>query len=155
VHGVREGKARDTEIRIRGEAERLGPLVPRGVLTTFSVPGVGTEIKPDESGRRELAAWLTSPRNPLTARVFVNRVWQYLFGDGIVTTLDNFGVKGDVPSNPELLDYLAGEFIESGWSIKRLVRTLVLTRAYQLSSAGQPDNATRINGRDAIRVGSR
>jgi cytochrome c553 len=133
VHGVREGKAiADTEVRIRGEAERLGPTVPRGFLTTFKVPDAPT-ISPQESGRLELAQWLSSAQNPLTARVAVNRVWQHLFGDGIVTTVDNFGVKGDTPSNPELLDHLAQEFIHDGWSVKTLIRQIVLSHAYQLS----------------------
>jgi len=80
-----------------------------------------------------LADWLTSPQNPLTSRVAVNRIWAHLFGQGIVTTVDNFGVMGDRPSNPELLDYLAGEFIRNGWSTKKLVRTIVLTHAYRLA----------------------
>lgn len=134
VHGVRDGKApADTEVRIRGEAERLGPTVPRGFLTTFNVPDA-PQIDAHHSGRLELAQWLTSPANPLTARVIVNRVWQHLFGVGLVSTVDNFGVKGDVPSHPELLDYLAQEFIGNGWSVKKLVRELTLTHAYQLGS---------------------
>jgi cytochrome c553 len=134
VHGVREAKTvADTEVRIRGEAERLGPTVARGFLTTFSVPDAPA-INPAQSGRLELAQWLTSPRNPLTPRVAVNRVWEHLFGEGLVKTVDNFGVKGDLPSHPELLDYLAGEFIRDGWSVKKLVRTVVLTRTYRLGT---------------------
>lgn len=134
VHGVREGKTvADTEVRVRGEAERIGPTVPRGFLTTFTVPDAPV-VNPQQSGRLELAQWLTSPKNPLTARVIVNRVWAQLFGAGLVSTVDNFGVKGDVPSHPELLDYLAQEFIRDGWSVKRLVRRLVLTHTYQLGS---------------------
>jgi mono/diheme cytochrome c family protein len=134
VHGVREAPAiADTDVRIRGEAERRGPTVPRGFLTAFVVPDVPA-IKTNESGRLELAQWLTSPRNPLVSRVFANRVWEHLFGQGIVTTVDNFGVMGDRPSNPELLDYLAGAFVQEGWSVKRLIRTIVLSRTYQLSS---------------------
>ncbi|MCC7373394.1 MAG: PSD1 domain-containing protein [Verrucomicrobiales bacterium] len=132
VHGVREGKAiGDAEIRIRGEAERLGPVVPRGFLSLFEVPGA-PKINPAQSGRLELAQWLTHPANPLTPRVAVNRVWQNLFGEGLVNTTDNFGVKGDRPTNPELLDHLANEFIRGGWSTKKLIRTLVLSHAYQL-----------------------
>ncbi|RYD39791.1 MAG: DUF1553 domain-containing protein, partial [Verrucomicrobiaceae bacterium] len=134
VHGVSDAKTvSDTPIRIRGEAERLGPKVPRGFLTTFEVPGTPA-VNPAQSGRLELAQWLTSPRNPLTPRVSANRVWQHLFGDGLVTTVDNFGVKGDKPSHPELLDHLAGRLIENGWSMKKLVRELVLTRAYRMGS---------------------
>jgi hypothetical protein len=132
AHGVREARRiADTEVRIRGEAERLGPVAPRGFLTAFALPDA-PKIGEAQSGRLELAQWLTSPRNPLTPRVIVNRVWAHLFGQGIVSTVDNFGVKGDEPSHPELLDYLANQFIQDGWSVKRLVRNLVLSRAYQL-----------------------
>jgi len=134
--GVREAKnVGDTEIRIRGEAEKLGPIVPRGFLSAIQVPEA-PKVNPRQSGRLELAEWLTSPRNPLTPRVMVNRVWHHLFGRGLVSSVDNFGVTGDVPSHPELLDYLSLRFIREGWSVKRLVREIVLSRAYQLSSGG-------------------
>ncbi|MES2569574.1 MAG: PSD1 and planctomycete cytochrome C domain-containing protein [Verrucomicrobiota bacterium] len=134
IHGVRDAeKIADTELRIRGEAEKLGPVVPRGFLTTFEVPGA-PDINREQSGRLELAQWLTSPKNPLASRVIVNRVWQHLFGEGIVKTVDNFGAKGDVPSHPELLDHLASRFIRDGWSIKKLVRAIVLSRAYRLGT---------------------
>jgi mono/diheme cytochrome c family protein len=134
VHGVRDAKVvADTSIRIRGEAEKAGPTVPRGFLTTFEVPGAA-KVNAKQSGRLELAEWLASSKNPLTARVAVNRVWHHLFGRGIVSTVDNFGVTGDVPSNPELLDHLASRFIADGWSVKKLVRAIVLSRAYQLGS---------------------
>jgi len=146
VHGVRESKTvADTEVRIRGEAERLGPSVPRGFLTAFEVPGAPA-INPAQSGRLELSQWLTSPNNPLTPRVIVNRVWQHLFGQGIVTTVDNFGVKGDLPSHPELLDHLADEFVKGGWSVKKLVRTIVLSRAYGLSSDAPASHKERDPG---------
>ncbi len=132
--GVRDAATvSDTELRVRGEAEKLGPLVPRGYLSMFEVPDAPA-INPNQSGRLELAQWLTSKHNPLTPRVMVNRVWQYLFGQGLVTSVDNFGVTGDAPSHPELLDHLATRFIEHDWSIKKLVREIVLSRAYQLSS---------------------
>lgn len=132
VHGVRDAKTvADTEVRIRGEAERLGPTVPRGFLSAFQVPGT-EPVNPQQSGRLELAKWLTSANNPLTGRVIVNRVWQSLFGTGIVNTVDNFGVNGGQPSHPELLDYLTQEFVRDGWSLKKLVRRVVLTRSYQL-----------------------
>jgi hypothetical protein len=127
----------DTQIRIRGEAERLGPTVPRGFLSVVSVPDAPS-IDPAGSGRHELALWLTSPRNPLTPRVMANRVWQHLLGQGLVRTVDNFGVTGDAPSHPDLLDYLAGRFIDEGWSVKRLVRAIALSRTYQLSSDASP-----------------
>jgi cytochrome c553 len=138
VHGMRDAKAvADTAVRLRGEAEKLGPTVPRGFLTAFEVPGTPS-VNGKQSGRLELAAWLTSPRNPLTPRVIVNRIWQHLFGRGIVSTVDNFGATGDSPSHPELLDHLATRFIRDGWSIKRLVRSIVLSRSYRLGSATTP-----------------
>jgi hypothetical protein len=85
-----------------------------------------------------LAKWLTDDRQPLTPRVYVNRVWQQLFGAGIVRSSDNFGIRGDLPSHPELLDYLASEFIKQGWSTKKLVRRLVLTSAYRMSASPNP-----------------
>ena len=87
------------------------------------------------SGRKELAEWVTSHENPLTARVYVNRVWQHLFGKGLVTSPDNFGTTGSPPSHPELLDFLAADFTERGWSTKKLIRQLVLSRTYRQSSA--------------------
>ncbi len=92
-------------------------------------------IAAGHSGRLELAEWLTSPKNPLTSRVIVNRVWHHLFGSGLVKTVDNFGINGDVPSHPELLDHLANRLIRDGWSIKKLVRSIMLTRAYRLSAS--------------------
>lgn len=134
IHCVREGQVDDTPIRIRGEEERRGPVVPRGYLTIASVPGA-PPIPADRSGRLGLSQWITAPDNPLTARVYVNRIWQHLFGAGIVRTVDNFGSTGDSPSHPELLDYLARDFIRKGWSAKRLIREIVLTRAYRLGGA--------------------
>jgi hypothetical protein len=87
----------------------------------------------------ELARWLTDPQHPLTSRVFVNRVWQKLFGTGLVRTVDDFGATGEPPSHPQLLDTLAVEFVEDGWSLKRLVRRLVLTRAYRQASDYRED----------------
>ncbi|MCE9562370.1 MAG: PSD1 and planctomycete cytochrome C domain-containing protein [Planctomycetes bacterium] len=140
VHGVRDAKTlADTEVRIRGEAEKLGPIVPRGFLTAFTVPGAAN-VNPKQSGRLELANWLTSAKNPLTPRVAVNRIWQHLFGTGIVNTVDNFGVTGGAPSHPELLDHLANRFIADDWSVKKLVRAVVLTHAYQLSAEATPAN---------------
>jgi len=156
AHGVRDAKViADTEVRLNGEAEKLGPVVPRGFLTAFTVPDA-KPINPQQSGRLELAQWLTSEQNPLTARVIVNRVWAHLFGQGIVSTVDNFGTTGDVPTHPELLDHLAVKFMADGWSIKQLVRQLVLTRTYQLSSVASPeaiavDPANKLHWRHAPR----
>jgi len=135
--GLREGPTiGDTELRVRGEAEQLGPVVPRGYLTAVEVPGA-EPIDRATSGRLQLARWLAHPHNPLTPRVYVNRVWQRLFGTGLVDTVDNFGVTGNSPSHPELLDRLAADFVADGWSTKRLVRRLVLSRTYGLSAASQ------------------
>jgi hypothetical protein len=89
-----------------------------------------------QSGRHELADWLASADNPLTARVFANRVWHHLFGAGIVRTMDNFGSTGELPSHPELLDYLAIRFMAEGWSVKKLIREIVLSHTFQQSSQG-------------------
>ncbi len=138
--GVRDSKTiSDTEIRVRGEAEKLGPVVARGFLGVipFADP---PQVNPNQSGRLELAQWLTSEKNPLPSRVMANRIWQHLFGQGLVLSVDNFGVTGDSPSHPELLDHLAQRFIRDGWSVKKLVRAIVLSRAYQLGSESPATN---------------
>lgn len=155
IHVVRDGKVGDTWVRIRGVEERHGPKVPRGFLTAFEVPGAPA-VDRHESGRLQLAEWLTSPNNPLTPRVYANRVWEHLFNTGLVSTVDNFGVTGDRPSNPELLDYLSQQLIRNGWSTKKLIRTIVLSRTYRLSSdapAGylEKDPADRLLWRHAPR----
>ncbi len=136
--GVRDSQQiADTAIRIRGEAEKHGPVVKRGYLAVLShVPG--QPIPDYESGRHQLARWIVHPQNSLTQRVIVNRIWKNLFGEGLVRTVDNFGSTGDTPSHPELLDFLAAEFVKGGWSTKKLVRTIVLSRSYQLSSQVDP-----------------
>ncbi len=132
VYSVSDGKAADAKILVRGEPATLGPVVPRAFPTILG----GQKLPPEEkgSGRLELAQWITDPKNPLTARVIVNRVWGWNFGQGIVATPDDFGARGEAPSNPELLDYLAARFVEDGWSIKKLQRRILLTRAYQMAS---------------------
>ncbi len=129
----------DTEVRIRGEAEKLGPVVPRGFLTAFDVPGA-KPVNLKQSGRLELAEWLVNENNPLTTRVIANRVWQHLFGQGLVRSVDNFGLTGDRPEHPELLDHLAQRFKAEGWSIKKLVRAVALTHAYQIGSEATAEN---------------
>ena len=126
-------KIDDCKIRIRGEHNNLGPKVPRGFVQV-AVANTQPPISGTESGRRELAAWIASPRHPLTARVMVNRIWYHLLGEGIVPSLDNFGKIGERPTHPQLLDHLAVEFIKDGWSIKRAIRRIVLSRVYQMSS---------------------
>src|SRR5262249_36531691 len=108
------------EICIRGDAHHRGELVPRGFVSIVS-PRT-PDISPNVSGRTELAAWLVSKDNPLTSRVAVNRVWQHLFGQGLVGTPDDFGTRGEQPTHPELLDHLALRFMRDDWSIKRLIR---------------------------------
>ena len=135
----------DLHIRIRGEAKNLGAKVHRGFLQVASTEGTSIADIPDgESGRLQLAEWLTQPDHPLTSRVMVNRIWQQLFGKGIVTTSDNFGIRGEKPSHPELLDYLAGSLIDNGWSVKSLIQKIVLSKTYQQSaqsgSETDPDN---------------
>jgi hypothetical protein len=137
--GVRErDETIDSPLYARGELEQPGETVPRGLVRVLCAET--TETITDGSGRRELADWLASPKNPLTARVIVNRVWLHLFGRGLVPTPDNFGAAGARPSHPELLDTLAVDFMADGWSIKRLIRRIVLSRAYGLDSAFDPRN---------------
>ncbi len=138
--GVRDlGEPQDVPVFYRGELSKpTDAIVPRGFPRIVALPEVPS-IPTNASGRLQLAQWITDPDNPLTARVAVNRVWQHLFGEGIVATTDNFGRLGAQPTNPELLDYLAVNFVqEQHWSVKQLVRSLVLTRAYQLSSDVYP-----------------
>lgn len=126
----------------RGEINHPAETVPRGVPAVFSLESEG-QVPADASGRLELARWITDPQHPLTARVMVNRIWSHLFGEGLVTTVDNFGPTGADPSHPELLDYLAIRFQENGWSVKQLVRELVLTRTYRQASTWRKDSFDR------------
>ncbi len=128
----------ETQIRIRGNVHVKGEPVPRGFLQVASYGGP-THLSETESGRRELSEWITRPTNPLTARVQANRIWQKLFGEGLVRTVDNFGTTGEAPSHPELLDYLATRLHEGGWSLKSLVREIVLSRTYRLNSVATND----------------
>jgi hypothetical protein len=134
AHGVHDvDTPTDMRITIRGNPRALGDLVERGFLQVCQ-SGDTPDIPASQSGRRELADWVVS--NPLTARVIVNRVWQKLFGEGLVRSVDYFGLPGDQPSHPELLDFLALQLREQDWSVKKLIRGLVLTRTYRLSSQG-------------------
>ncbi len=129
-------------INIGGNPHSLGKVVPRGFLSIASTkPPPRFAERRDlkgryvrSSGRLELAVWLVDLDNPLTARVMVNRIWHHLFGPGLVGTLDNFGRRGEMPSHSELLDYLASRFVEQGWSIKSVIREVVLTRSYRQAS---------------------
>jgi hypothetical protein len=139
VMAVRDGSPENSPLLARGEIKDKGALVPRGVLSVIRTPE--GNVNPRHSGRLELAHWIASKDNPLTARVMVNRVWQHLFGQALVPSSDNFGALGDEPSHPELLDYLAIEFVQQDkWSIKKLIRTIVLSHSYQMASDFDPQN---------------
>ncbi|MCG8652895.1 MAG: DUF1549 domain-containing protein, partial [Pirellulales bacterium] len=126
-------KIADSPIHIRGEVNNVGQIVPRGFLQVCGSGGAAI-ARPQGSGRQQLADWLTDPDNPLVARVYVNRVWMHLMGEGLVRTVDNFGTQGARPTHPELLDWLATEFVRGGWHLKPLIRQIVLSSAYQRSS---------------------
>ena len=123
----------NSPIYARGDLKNPLDEVERGVPALFGMEAVPPGDQ-DRSGRLALAHWLTDPDHPLTSRVMVNRIWSHLFGSGLVRTADNFGVSGEAPSHPELLDYLAIRFRENGWSVKALVREMVLSRTYRQGS---------------------
>lgn len=123
----------DTYVHLRGSVHNRGENVPRGFLQVANWRA-NAMISEKQSGRRELAEWIASAENPLTSRVIANRVWHWLFGSGLVRTTDNFGTTGEKPSHPELLDYLANRLVVEGWSIKKLVREIVLSRTYRQES---------------------
>jgi len=123
----------DYHLLIRGDVHNLGKIVPRGFIKVAQA-NASVTIPAQASGRLELAEWIASPQNPLTARVYVNRIWHHLFGSGLVRTVDNFGFRGETPSHPELLDDLALKLIKNGWSTKAMIREIVLSNTYQLSS---------------------
>ena len=134
----------DVKRRIRGNPHLTGEIVPRGFLrVTFPNHEKMPRLPVNQSGRRELADWIASGKNPLTARVYVNRVWTQLMGRGIVATVDNFGTTGVLPTHPELLDWLASWFLENGQSTKKLIRLIVDSRVYRLGavSASPSDKA--------------
>lgn len=140
VMAAKEGETiDDCELFASGDVGQPGEKVPRGTLSFLRSSVPLEKIGDQESGRLQLAEWIANPRNPLTARVAVNRVWRHLFGRGLVDTPDNFGGLGGAPSHPRLLDHLAIEYIEHGWSLKRLVKTLMLSRVYRLSSDHAPE----------------
>ena len=132
----------DTALRVRGIEKNCGPLVPRGFMQVVS--DQTPSIPPGQSGRKELAEWIVSSSNPLTARVMVNRLWAWSFGAGLVRTVDNFGSTGEMPSHPELLDFLANRLIDQGWSTKKLLREMILTSTWSQMVApplsSDPDN---------------
>ena len=130
---------RNSPVFIRGEAQNRGPMAPRQFLEALSGP-TRAEFT-NGSGRLQLAHAIVDKKNPLTARVMANRVWLNHFGEGIVTTPDDFGTQSEPPSHPELLDYLATQFVENGWSIKKMHKLIMLSAVYQQSSANNPQYA--------------
>lgn len=132
VYGaIERDRAADSRMQIRGEKTRLGDVVPRRNLAILG----GEPLPPQSgSGRKQLAEWLTRPENPLTARVMVNRIWQQHFGRGLVSTENDFGARGQRPTHPELLDWLARRFIDSGWSVKAMHRVIMTSAAYRQAS---------------------
>lgn len=132
AYGMAEGTPHCVPIQLRGEPGQPGELVPRSFVKVLGGSPLNNNVT--GSGRLELAHWLTRPDNPLTARVMVNRIWQYHFGRGLVKTPNDFGIRGLPPTHPELLDYLAKKFIASGWSIKAMHRLIMLSETYQQSS---------------------
>ncbi len=153
--GVGEDQITDVAIHVRGNPLKLGDVVPRRTPPVVQGPRT-PQFSPTESGRRQLADWLTDPQHPLTARVIVNRVWRWHFGKGLVRTTDNFGLLGESPLHPELLDWLARRFVADGWSLKSLHRLILSSNTYQQSSsqsaaivARDPEN--RLFGRANVR----
>ncbi len=144
---VAEDKAVVQKVLLRGDYNNLGEEAPK----TFPlvVAGPGRQIVKNGSGRLELGEWLASGENPLTARVMVNRIFQGHFGEGIVRTPDNFGKMGERPTHPELLDYLAAEFVEKGWSMKAMHRMMVNSSAYQMASAATPEHV-KVDGENRL-----
>jgi cytochrome c553 len=136
AHSVRDTGSTDMRIALRGNLRKPGPVAPRRFLQALA--GRSPPSFKTGSGRLELARSIADPRNPLTARVLVNRIWQHHFGRGLVETASNFGTMGESPTHPQLLDWLAWRLIETGWSIKQLHRDILLSATYQLSSASTP-----------------
>ncbi|TAH37263.1 MAG: DUF1553 domain-containing protein [Planctomycetota bacterium] len=138
---VAEGEIVNLPVHVRGShMNKAAEAVPRGFPALLDL---GMAAPADQSGRLQLAQWLTDPRNPLTARVMVNRIWLGHFGSGLVRTPSNLGLRGEAPTHPELLDWLATEFVRRGWSVKELHRLIVLSSAYRMSSAFDPAAAER------------
>jgi cytochrome c553 len=145
--GVAEGMPEETRIHVRGSHLMLGETVPRGVPTVLQLDGP-LAVPAERSGRRELADWLVDPRHPLTARVLANRLWRWHFGRGIVRSTDNFGLTGERPTNQPLLDWLAIQLVDSGWSLKAMHRLILLSHAWQRSS----DVATSPTAADCLQA---
>lgn len=156
VMAMMDGSPENERVFIRGNHKSLGDEVPRNILTALQRNQTTTETKAQGSGRLELAERLVERQNPLTSRVAVNRIWHHLFGNGLVSSTDNFGVLGTQPSHPDLLDYLAVQFMDQGWLMKSMIREMVLSRSYRMQSqasahAEQIDPTNRYLHRARIR----
>ena len=136
--GVTEDKVVDIAVHVRGDPLKLGDVVPRRTPPVVRGPQL-PQFTDQQSGRQQLAEWLVDPQHPLTARVFVNRVWRWHFGRGLVRSTDNFGLLGEAPTHPALLDWLARRFIADGWSVKSLHRLILNSSTYQQSSTPTPE----------------
>ncbi len=158
VMAPKETLPRNLRVHLRGNRFQLGAIAPRNIPGLFMAPAVGAAggadgdhpsplVTSGGSGRLELARWIASEKNPLTARVMVNRIWQQHFGRGLVATSDNFGTRGEAPTHPELLDWLACRFIESGWSVKALHRLILNSAAYRRAAAPEALRAADPDGR--------
>ena len=131
----------NVKVRYAGDFNNVGPKVPRGLMKLLPVPGADLTIPANSSGRLQLAKWIAHKKNPLTARVAVNRLWYHLFGKGIVESLDNLGASGTKPTHPKLLDSMAYQFMnEFNWSRKAMIRQIVLSKAYQRSAVVDESN---------------
>ena len=138
---ITDGSPENEYLFVRGNSEILGPKIPRRFLSACT-PTLSADAYIG-SGRLQLANQIASSQNPLTARVIVNRIWHHLIGQGIVASVDNFGVLGEEPTHPELLDYLAASFIADGWSIKRLIRKILLSSTYRMASINSAEIETK------------
>jgi hypothetical protein len=141
--GVEEGRIQDCRLPAEGDLDRFSQEeVPRGFLSALGTPDSTLYAITDEtSGRLELANWMVNPQNPLTPRVAVNRIWLNLFGEGLVETPDDFGTHGAAPRSVQLLDYLSRRFVDQGWSVKKLIREIMLSNTYQMSSGDEAATA--------------
>jgi hypothetical protein len=140
--GVKDAEVMDSPLYERGEISHPRGLVPRGFPKVWPS---GVRVSEKQSGRLELARWLTEPGNPLAARVMVNRIWHHLFGTGLVRTVDDFGATGEAPSHPELLDHLAVRFMEGGWSVKKMIKEIVMSETYRRAGLREPGRSSKVD----------